>query len=302
MTWHRFQAKYAPYFFVAPFLIIFGTFGVYPILKSVVLSLHITAGVSDQVFVGLDNFRFMVHDPNFHTAVLNTILFAAASVGIQLPLALGLAVFLNSRYVKGRNLFRFAFFSPYLMGPVFASILFTLVFAENFGLLNTALHALFGSEADRSWLQISWLGAPENVMPALVILATWLFVGFNMIYFLAALQAVDRDLYEAAEVDGANALQRFRHVTVPGIKPVIVFVLVFSTIGSFKVFELPWLLLGNSSGPDQSGLFVVTYLYQNGFITGDLGYASAIGWTLTAGVLLISLVQVWLSGTMRREA
>jgi len=302
MNWHQFQSRFAPYLFVSPFLIIFGTFGLYPIVKSIVLSLYVTAGTSEQVFVGLDNFRFMLADPNFHTAAYNTLVYAVASVGIQLPLALGLAVLLNSPAVKARNFFRFAFFSPFLMGPVFASILFTLIFAENFGLLNVALHRVFGSDENPFWLQFSWLGAPENVMPALVILTTWLFVGFNMIYFLAALQAVDRDLYEAAEVDGANRLQQFRHVTLPGIKPVVIFVLVFSTIGSFKVFELPWLLLGNNAGPDQSGLFVVTYLYQNGFIVGDLGYASAIGWTLTLGVLAVSLVQVWLSGTMRRQS
>ena len=302
MNWHRIQSRYAPYFFVAPFLLIFGTFGLYPILKSVVLSLHATAGTTEQVYVGLDNFRYLARDPNFHQAALNTVIFAAARVGIQLPLALFLAVLLNSRLVRWRNVFRFAFFSPYLMGPVFASILFTLVFAENFGLLNTALHTLFGSSQDRSWLQISWLGAPENVMPALVILSTWLQVGFSMVYFLAALQAVDRDLYEAADVDGANVMHKFWHVTLPGIKPVLVFVLVFSTIGSLKVFELPWLLLNNTAGPDQSGLFVVTYLYQNGFIVGDLGYASAIGWTLTGGVLVISLIQIWISGTMRKES
>jgi ABC-type sugar transport system permease subunit len=130
----------------------------------------------------------------------------------------------------------------------------------------------------------------------------WLYVGFNMIYFLAALQAVPRELYEAAAVDGAGPLRRFWHVTLPGIKPVVVFVVVLSTIGSFKLFELPWLLLNQQSGPDQAGLTIVMYLYQNGFVTGDLGYASAIGWTLTIGVILLALVQIRLSGTMKKEA
>lgn len=117
-----------------------------------------------------------------------------------------------------------------------------------------------------------------------------------MIYFLAALQAVDKDLYEAAQVDGANAWQQFLHVTIPGIRPVITFVLVTATLGSLQLFELPYLLLGNGSGPDQRGLTIVMYLYNKGFVVGDLGYASAVGWTLALGMLIISLIQVRLTG------
>jgi ABC-type sugar transport system permease subunit len=128
-----------------------------------------------------------------------------------------------------------------------------------------------------------------------------MYVGFNMIYFLAALQAVNQDLYDAAKVDGANAWQQFRHVTLPSIKPVAVFVVVLSTIGSFQLFELPYLMLGNSAGPENAGLTIVMYLYQNGFETGDLGYASAIGWTLALGVLVISVVQMKLTGAWKRS-
>jgi ABC-type sugar transport system permease subunit len=138
-------------------------------------------------------------------------------------------------------------------------------------------------------------------MPALVMTALWMYVGFNMIYFLAALQAVDKDLYDAAAVDGADAIRRFRHVTLPSIKPVAVFVVVLSTIGSFQLFELPYLMLQNTSGPEQAGLTVVMYLYQKGFEAGDLGYASVVGWTLALGVLVLSLAQMLLAGTWRKE-
>ena len=138
-------------------------------------------------------------------------------------------------------------------------------------------------------------------MPALVLTSLWMYVGFNMIYFLAALQSVDRELYEAAQVDGAGAFKQFVHVTLPGIRSVAVFVTVLSTIGSFQLFELPYVMLSNTAGPDNSGLTVVMYLFQNGFIAGDLGYASAIGWTLTMGVLVISLAQMRLTGTWKRE-
>jgi ABC-type sugar transport system permease subunit len=179
--------------------------------------------------------------------------------------------------------------------------LFSMIFAPRFGLLNQILHALTNLPADTKWLF-----NPKLVMPALVLSALWLYVGFNMIYFLAALQAVDRELYDAAEVDGANAFQQFLHVTLPGIRPVAVFVVVLSTIGSFQMFELAYLMLNNGTrnwpGPDNSGLTIVMYLFQNGFVTGDLGYASTIGWTLALGVLALSLLQMWLSGTWKKEA
>ena len=292
----RLQHKYAPYVFVAPFVIVFCTFGIYPLAKSLVLALHITAGPKSQTFVGLQNFQFLLSDPDFRQAVANTAVFALCSVFLQLPLSLGLALLLNRRVLKGRNFFRLGFFSPNLVGMVFVAVLFSLIFAPRFGLLNQGLHAAAGLPLDTKWLS-----EPRLVMPALVLTALWMYVGFNMIYFLAALQAVSKDLYDAAQVDGANAFQQFVHVTVPGIKPVAVFVVVLSTIGSFQLFELPYLMLQNGPGPDNAGLTIVMYLYQNGFITGDLGYASTIGWTLALGVLVLSVIQMRVAGTWKKE-
>jgi len=170
-----------------------------------------------------------------------------------------------------------------------------VIFMPKFGLLNQVLHGLVGLPLDTKWLS-----NPSLVMPALVGTSLWMYVGFNMIYFLAALQAVDKELYEAAMVDGANRFQQFLHVTVPGIKPVAVFVVVLSTIGSFQLFELPFLMLGNTGGPNNAGLTIVMYLYQNGFVTGDLGYASAIAWSLALGVLILSLAQMRLTGAWKR--
>jgi len=296
--------------------VLFCVFMLYPLVKSVILSFYITAGPRAQVFVGLDNFAFLLRDPDFHKAALNTLIFTLASLLVQLPLSLGAAMLLNSKAVRGRNFFRFAFFSPHLMGTVFAAILFTLVLAPRFGILNKGLVALvehtgplgdaiqwlvqltFGVEIT---LETRWLQEPVLVLPAIILVSLWLYIGFNMIYFLAALQSVDQDLYEAAHVDGASPWQRFLHVTLPGIKPVTVFVVVMSTIGSFKMFELAYLLLGGGTGPDQAGLFIVTYLYQSGFEVGDLGYASAIGWTLTIAVLIVALLQIKFSGTLKKE-
>ena len=296
LSWYRFQHRYAPYLFVAPFVIVFLSFLLYPMTKSIVLAFFLTVGPKSRVFVGLDNFLYMLGDQAFWKALKNTAVFAAFSVFLQLPLSLGLAVLLNQSFLRFRGFFRFIFFCPYLMGQVFVAFLFAIVFAPRYGLLNRILALVHGALLDTAWLNDSAL-----VMPALVITALWLYVGFNMIYFLAALQSVDQDLYDAAAVDGAGAWQRFWHITLPGIKPVAVFVVVLSTIGSFQLFELPYLLLQQTSGPDNAGLTVVMYLYQRGFDAGDLGFASVVGWTLVLMVFALAVTQMRVTGAWKRD-
>lgn len=294
-NWFTLQHRIAPYLFVAPFVILFLTFGLWPLVKSLQLAFYATNGPKSNVFVGANNFRFLFADRDFHTAVWNTAVYAFWSVFLQLPLALGLALLLNKRWLKGRDFLRLAFFSPNLLGQVFVGVLFSVLFTPKFGLINVALHALDPAFA----IDTAWLSKPDYVMPALVLTSLWMYVGFNMIYFLAALQAVDKDLYEAAQVDGANGWQQFWAVTLPGIRPVAIFVLVTATIGSFQLFELPYIMLGNSGGPDNAGLTIVSYLYMNGFMVGDLGYASAVGWTLALGLLLLSLFQMRITGAWK---
>jgi ABC-type sugar transport system permease subunit len=290
------QRNAAPYVFVSPFIILFAVFMAYPLVQSIWMAFHITNGPRSSVFVGLGNFRFLIEDPDFWTALKNTAVFALFSVFLQLPLSLSLALLLNARWIKGRNAFRLAFFSPHLVGQVFVAVLFSLIFIPRFGLLNRVIHAVSGRG-----LETMWLMNPNLVMPALVITSLWMYVGFNMIYFLAALQNVDGTLYEAAQVDGASPWQQFVYVTLPGIKPVAVFVVLMSTIGSFQLFELPFVLL-NGAGPKNAGLTIVMYLYNTGFSTGDLGYASAIGWALVLITLTISLIQARVAGLWRRDA
>ncbi|MBV9469237.1 MAG: sugar ABC transporter permease [Abitibacteriaceae bacterium] len=296
--WHRVQHRLAPYLFVSPFLILFVLFGAWPIIKSLVLSTYTTNGPKDAVYVGAKNFQFLLSDADFHVAVKNTAVFAFWSVVLQLPTALGLAILLSQPWVRGRALFRLAFFAPYLVGSVFVAVLFNVLFQPQYGLINTVLHFLLPSHFP---LDYKWLEDASHVMPALVLAGLWLYVGLHMIYLLAAIQAVDKDLYEAAQVDGANTRQQFWAVTLPGIRPVAIFVLLTSTIGSFQLFDLPYILLNNGPGPNQSGLTIVMYLYNTGFVTGDLGYASAVGWTLALGVLLISLIQLRVTGAFKGE-
>ena len=147
-----FQHRRAPYLFIAPFFVSFVCFALYPLIKSLILAFHATCGPQTQLYVALGNFRFLLADADFHKAVANTATFAAASLCVQLPLSLGLAMLLNRRSVRGRNLWRLCFFSPSLVGTVFVGMLFSLVFAPKFGLLNRALHALANQPIDRQWL------------------------------------------------------------------------------------------------------------------------------------------------------
>ena len=290
----RQHARWVPYFFLAPFLGVFLVFIAYPMALSASMAFQQNAGPGVSEPVGFKNFTWMVQDPAFWTAVKNTTIFAAASVFIQLPASLGLALLLNSDRIKARGLWRMIFFAPVLVGLPFVAILAALVFEKNKGLLNVTLNALFGFDLEFPWLEVF-------VMPALIIAAFWMYVGFNMIYFLAALQNVNKDLLEAAQVDGANAWHRFRNVTLPAIKPVAAFVVLLSLIGSFQLFELPYLMLGGG-GTENRGLTLVMYLYQQGFDRGDLGYASAVGWVLAAVLFGFAIVQRITSRTSEADA
>lgn len=283
--------KIAPYLFLLPFVLTFLVFSGYPYVRSVSYSLYATSGPQDAAFVGLRNYQFLLTDPDFWKACSNTGVYALASVFLQLPIALGLALLLTQPWVRGVKVWRLAVFAPNLLGQVFVGVLFGVLLMPKFGLVNIGLSKVLGV----AWLDKKWLGEPDLIMPALVGVSIWMYAGYNMIYFLAALQNVDKDLMEAAQVDGANALQRFQAVTFPSILPVLTFVLVTATIGSFQLYELPRTLLGGP-GPDNRGLTIIMYLYNNGLLPGDLGYASAVGWTLAGFLALISVVQVRLTG------
>jgi ABC-type sugar transport system permease subunit len=283
---------WAPWFFLAPFLLVFGCFVAWPLTRSLVLAFEQTYGPGTTVFVGTKNFHFLLHDPQFWKALRNTLVFTAGSLFVQIPLSLGLALLLNRPSLRGRSIFRLIFFAPSLVGLAFAALLVAQAFDKRTGLVNLALHALFPSwNPDYAWLE-------QHIMPTLILSALWLYAGFNMVYFLAALQNVSPELLEAASIDGANRWQRFWHVTLPEIRPVTGLVVLLSITGSFQLFELPFIIFnptGNPAGPNESALTVVMYLYQTGFLVGDLGYASAIGWMIAILLMTAAVCQRWLA-------
>ena len=293
------QARYAPYFFVAPFLILFCVFMVYPLGRSIVMSLYSYSGSHTKTYVGAGHYRFFLTDLLLWVAVANTAIYAIATILLLVPLSLGLALLLNNPQLRFRNLFRFAFFAPYLVGNVFVSVIFVLLLSQRHGLIPKALGFF-----NPAWLEMSWLGDPVRARLAIVLASLWLSVGWGMVFFLAALQGVDRELYDAAAVDGAGRWSRFWNVTLPGIRPVLIFVIVTSTVGAFQMFELPYVIFlqhGSAAGPGWAGLTIVMYLYQWGFDQGDIGAACAVGWFLVVVILGVALVQIRMSGAAREE-
>ena len=290
-NWNR-QQKIAPYLFIAPFYLLFVVFMGYPLISSLVMSLYEMRGFQSRIFVGLGNFTDLFGDPIFWKSLRNTAYFAIGTLTLQLPIALLLAILLNSKFVKGKNVLRLAFFAPVLVAGVFVAIIFNLVYDQRAGLVNQEF-VIFGKE-------IGWLNEEKYVMPAVILTGVWQWAGFNMIYFLAGLQGIRQELYEAAAVDGANWWQAFIHVTLPSLRPVIAFVFVVSMIGSLQLFDLPYILT-NGGEPADAGSTIVMYLYKNGFQFMRLGYAATIGWVLFFIIAIVSIVQLKLLGIFRDE-
>jgi len=284
----RYKGK-APYLFLSPYIVLTAAFFAVPFVNAIMLAFYETNGPRSRAFVGLDNFHFLLTDSTFQRALINTTLFALVSVFVQLPLSMGLALLLNSGSSRVKGFFRLVFFSPNLVGQVLVGILFSVLFTPRYGLVNWGFYAFL------NWgLEARWVSDPQLIMPAIMLASLWLWVGFNMVYFLAALQTVDKSLQEAARIDGANPWQVFWHVTLPSMRHVVIFVVIMSVIGSYQLFELPLTLLSESYGfgANNAGVTLITYLNYMAFRSGDLGLGSAVGWVVAVIIFTISLIQI----------
>lgn len=275
-----------PYLLILPALLGFLCFKAYPILAAMYISLTTGAGAA-RSFVGLDNYIRLVNDPLFWTALWNTTLILVVQVPIMLLLALLLALGLNSSFVRLRGLWRLGVFMPSLTGLVAYGVMFSVILSKDSGLLNWLL-GFVGIDA------INWLGSPFWARIAIVIALTWHYTGYTAVIYLAGLQSIAKELYEAAMVDGAGAVRRFWSITIPQLRPILLLTVVLSTIGTLQLFDEPFVLTGG--GPDNSTLTISLYLYQNGFRYFDFGYAAAIAYALTLIVAGFGLVQLKLTG------
>ena len=293
----RFLAYWPQYLAISPFYLLFAVFGLAPLLFSFYLAFQRWDGIGEMQFAGLDNFKYLISDDVFWLSLWNTLLIWVLSTVPTLSLALVLAVLLNS-VKRFKAFYRMAFFIPNITSTVAISIFFGALFATNYGLINAALKAVGLPEV--AWLQNTW-----GIKIVIAVLTVWQWTGYNAIIYLAGLQTISSDLYEQAKVDGANAVQLFFHITLPLLRPIILFTVVLSTIGGLQTFTEPKVLLGDSAGTGQSGLTMVFYFYRQAFSHNDYGYGAAIAMVVLLVVALFTilnwaLVQRGESGRARR--
>ncbi|HEV8633952.1 MAG TPA: sugar ABC transporter permease [Chloroflexota bacterium] len=293
---------WAPYVFISPFYILFAIFGLFPPLFGFYLSFHRWDGLTEQVFVGLRNYELVLTDDLFWKALANNLIIAAISTVPCLSLALGCAFLLNQRIRRFRDAYLASFFSPAVASVVAVTVVFGLLYGREYGFINGALR-LVGLPT------VDWLQEPVAMKASLAILLVWRWLGYNTVIYLAGLQAVPAEYYEAARVDGATTWHLFRHVSVPLLRPTILFTTVTSTIGILQLFAEPYLLAnssgqsaasaGFSGGAGYSLLTMTMYLYNNAFSYLKFGYASAIAYVMFVIIFVGSLLNLLVIGRRR---
>ncbi|GER69808.1 lactose ABC transporter permease [Weizmannia acidilactici] len=279
------RSKMIPYWFVAPAVILFLCFTIYPIISSLLLSFQKMDG-GRYVFAGFANYIRLFHDSVFLKALYNTFIILIIQVPIMLILALILASALNSQLLKLRGFFRVGFFMPAVTSLVAYSILFSILLQDS-GLINDFL-GLFGIH------KIPWLTDPFWAKVSIILALTWRWTGYNMVIYLAAMQNIPEELYEAASLDGAGRIRKFFNITVPQLKPVILFTAIISTISTLQLFDEPYNL--TKGGPANGTMTLGLYIYQNGFKYFDFGYASAIAYVVVIIVGILSYIQMKVTG------
>jgi ABC-type sugar transport system permease subunit len=286
--WGGRRSTAAPYLFLLPFFAVYSTFLLYPTFSALWLSFQEAVALDTPSFIGLDNYVRLVQDERYIHALRNTTVYALASVFILSPLALAVALAIRSFLVPSVNLksfYRISLFLPFITSFVVIALMFSLVFNKDFGLLNSFFRSVGLPE-------LNWLRSERLAMLSIVLVGIWTYLGVNSLYFLAGLQNIPHELNEAAAIDGANRRKTFLYVTLPLLRPTILFVVIQATIFSYQLFEIPFLL--TNGGPSDATLFLSQYLYEVGFSQFDRGYAAAIGYSMALISIFLTIVQLLL--------
>ena len=270
-----------PYAFIAPNLVLFTLFSFVPLLYAAYISFYDWSLIGDADWVGWANYARIVRDPQFWQALAHTAVYALVTVSASMAGGLVLAVGLN-RPLPGRTVLRSIYFMPVVISAVATGTVAAWLFNDNYGVVNGFLVRLGVG-------RVPWLSSPSWALPSLAVATVWVRVGFNMVVYLAALQSIPATYYDAAQIDGAGAWQRFRAITVPLLMPATFLLLILNIIYSFQVFDLIYVMTGG--GPGFSTTTVVQYIYQAAFQTGEMGYASALGVVLYVLILGFTAVQ-----------
>lgn len=272
----------------APALTAIGLFFLLPALAALILSftdfdIYALANLNNLRFIGLENYQRLVTNPLFWQAMGNTMWFVLFGVPLVVIASLAAAMLVNAKTLKWRGVWRVALFAPFVTTLVVTAVVWNYLLHTRYGLINYALGGLGIAPVD-------WLGNPKTALPAILLFVAWKSFGYNMIIFLAALQAVSRDLEDAARVDGAGAWMRFRHVTLPAIAPTILLVAILTVAGMFQLFAEPYVM--TQGGPARSTVTVLYFMFEEGFKWWNLGSGSAVAFILFLCILCVTFVQL----------
>lgn len=278
--------RYVPhYLMIAPFMVLFALFFLYPILSGFFYSFHVWNGVKPPEYVGLSNYQKIINSRDFSTAMRNLLTYVAITVPLGIAVALGLALLVDSFTGRWANFFRNAYFMPVVLPAFLAATIWRWIYAPNFGLLNMIL-GWFGAPS------VNFLNDTGTMLYALIAVDVWISAGFNMVIILAGLKNIPADLYEAARLDGATKWQQIVYITIPMLGPVLFFVVTYGLISAMQVFDKPWLLTGSSftsyGGRRNALLFPVMDMMGRAFGGVRFGEASAYGFLLTAAIVVLT--------------
>jgi cellobiose transport system permease protein len=277
------------YLYVAPFFIVFGIIGLYPALFSIVLAFQEWNGLGEMEFVGFSNFAVVLQDPLFWKSLYNTVIIGLMGTAPQLIVGIVLAYFLNLAVIRFTNFFRVTIFMPYITSMVAVALVFGVFFSSNETALANYVIGLFGVDP------VSWKTSEWGAKIAIALMVFWRWVGYNTIIYLAGLQSISKDLYEAATIDGANKLEQFIYITIPLLKPFIILTVFMSTVGALQLFAEPTVFLGSSAFSRDEAMTVVMYLYRDAFNLGSFGTASATAVLLLIIIIGAAAINTWLT-------
>ena len=286
--------KVVPLVFLAPFLIVFLVFKVYPVILAIIMSFQNFQGVRSQEWVGLSNYENVFELVRFSQALTNTTVYTIGTLLVLIPLPLILAVLLDSGRVMASTVFRVLIFLPALTSLVVAGTVFRLILAKD-GFLNLFLENSLGLD------RLRWLEVSELALPSLILIATWRWTGINILYFNSGLVNIPQELYESAAIDGASPWQMFWRITLPMLRPTTFFVVVLSIIGGYQVFVEPFILYTGGGGPGDGGLTLALLIYRTAFTSFNFGTAAAMGVILALIILVFSVIQFRFFGVLKQE-
>lgn len=285
----RVRDTVSAYLYISPFFILFGVFGLFPVIFTAYISFHRWNILGEKDWIGWNNYSALMKDPLFWKSIGNTFSIWFLSTVPMLFMALVLAFLLNQAFLKGKDFFRLSVFMPNVTSVVAVAIIFSAIFGRNYGIINYLLTGI-GLEP------VDWQGTYWGTHVAIAAMVIWRWTGYNTIIYVAGLQGIPKDLYEAATIDGASKIQQFFKVTIPLMRPIIIFTVILSTIGGMQLFAEP-LVFG--TGSQNQGLTITLYLYNEAFQRFSFGYAASIAWMLFIIIVAFALINLFITQRIR---